>query len=226
MPMDPNQVSSLLDSLPAVFQEDRQGRKPNFLGRFLLAFEKLLLGLGDANEPGLEEVIARLYRYFEPGEQLAPEERAPADFLPWLAGWLALTLREDWDEKRQRNLIARASELYRLRGTRRGVEEFLKIYTVLGVQIDELNIPFQIGVHSTVGVDTYLSGGAPFFFRVHVLLPTANPEEIKKQREMAQAIIELQKPAHTYFTLTVEAPSFQVGVHSTVGEDTLLSEAS
>lgn len=222
MPMDPNQVSSLLESLPAVFQEDRQGRKPNFLGRALLAFEKLLLGLGDADEPGLEEVIAKLYRYFEPGAELAHEERAPADFLPWLAGWLALTLREDWDEERQRNLIARASELYRLRGTKRGVIEFLKIYTMAHVRIDEINTLFQIGVHSTIGIDTYLNGGAPFFFRVYVVLLTADPEEIKKQREVAMAIVELQKPAHTYFTLTLDAPALQIGVHSTVGKDTFL----
>ena len=44
MAIDPNQVSGLLDSLPAVFQEDREGRAPNFLGRFLLGFEQVLLG--------------------------------------------------------------------------------------------------------------------------------------------------------------------------------------
>lgn len=227
MPMDPNQVSSMLDYLPAIFQEGREGKKPNFLGRFLLAFEKLLLGLGDVDHPGLEEVIARLYRYFEPGVGFSEDkqlERAPADFLPWLAGWLALTLREDWDEERQRSLIARASELYRLRGTRAGVVEFLKIYTALGVEIDEFNVPFQIGYHSTIGVDTKLNGGFPFFFHVTVMLPDVDPQESKAKYEVAKAIVELQKPAHTYFTLTVQSPSFQIGVHSTVGEDTLLVE--
>lgn len=219
-----NRVSSLLSSLPGIFQEDRQGRTPNFLGRFLLGFEKLLLGLGDPGEHGLEEVIAKLYRFFEPGERLAEGERAPADFLPWLAGWLALTLREDWDEQRKRNLIANAVQLYRLRGTKKGVEEFVRVYTVLGVRIDELNTPFQIGVHSTVGQDTYVGGGAPFFFRVTVLLPVADPDEIRRQREVARAIVDLQKPAHTHYTLEVEAPAFQIGVHSTVGEDTLLTD--
>jgi len=219
---DPREISSLLDNLPAVFQEDRQAGAPNFLGRFLLAFEQILLGLGDAGDPGLEETIARIYRYFEPGAALADGERAPKEFLQWLAGWVALTLREDWDELRQRDLIAKAAQLYRLRGTKRGVEEFLRIYTRLGASIDELGTAFQVGVHSTVGVDTVLDGGAPFFFRVHVLLPSTQPEEIKAQRIIAHSIVDLQKPAHTYYSLSVETPTFQIGVHSTVGADTLL----
>jgi phage tail-like protein len=222
MAIDANQVSALLDSLPAVFQEDREGGAPNFLGRFLLGFEHVLLGLGETGEPGLEELIARIYRYFEPGAALAAGERAPEEFLRWLAGWVALTLREDWDELRQRDLIAKAVPLYRLRGTRRGVEEFLRIYTRLGVRIDELRTAFQVGVHSSIGVDTMVGGGAPFFFRVQVLLPSPQPEEIKAQRTVAHAIVDLQRPAHTLYSLTVDTPVFQIDVHSTVGVDTLV----
>jgi phage tail-like protein len=220
--MDTNTVSSLLDSLPAVLQEDRIGGAPNFLGRFLLGFEQLLLGVGDTTAPGLEESIARLYRHFEPGATLADGERAPKEFLHWLAGWVALTLREDWDELRQRDLIAKAASLYRLRGTQRGVEEFLRIYTRLGVEIDELGAAFQVGVHSTVGVDIVLDGGAPFFFRVRVRLESSDPAQIKAYHEVAHAILALQKPAHTYYALTVETPTFQIGVHSTVGVDSLV----
>lgn len=221
-PIEPGRISSLLDSLPGVFQEDRTGGAPNFLGRFLLGFEHLLLGLNDPQLRGLEETIARIYRYFDPGAGLGEDERAPREFLHWLAGWVALTLREDWDELRQRDLIAKAAPLYRLRGTKRGVEEFLRIYTRLGVRIDELGTQFQINVHSSVGVDTLLDGGAPFFFKVAVLLPTPDPQQIKAQRAVAHAIVDLQKPAHTYYTLAVETPTFQVGVHSRVGVDTLL----
>ncbi len=222
MAIDANQVSSLLGNLPAVLQEDRVAGAPNFLGRFLLGFEQQMLGLGDAAHPGLEETIARIYRYFEPGVAFSDDARAPREFLQWLAGWVALALREDWDDLRQRDLIAKAAPLYRLRGTKRGVEEFLRIYTRLGVSIDELGSAFQVGVHSTVGVDSVLDGGAPFFFQVRVLLPSPDPALIKTQREVAHAIVDLQKPAHTYYSLTVETPTFQIDVHSTVGVDTLL----
>jgi phage tail-like protein len=229
------QAGSLLNNLPAIFQEDSAPGQPNFLGRFLLAFEKILLGLDEVNEPGLEEILGGIVdpvsgatrmvgiqRYFEPGAELGEHERSPKEFLQWLAGWVALTLREDWDEFRQRDLIAKAAQLYRLRGTKRGVEEFLRIYTRLGVRIDEQNTLFQIGVHSTIGQDTRLDGGAPFFFRVNVLLPTLDLTLLKQQKEIATAIVDLQKPAHTRYELIVETPTLQIGKHSTVGVDTLL----
>ena len=37
------------------------------------------------------------------------------------------------------------------------------------------------------------------------------------------AIHSMEKPAHTYYALDVETPAFQIGIHSTVGIDTLLS---
>lgn len=261
MDIDPNRMSSLLNLLPAVFQEDpdpeRDPRKANFIGRFLLAFEHVLLGLGDRTKPGLEEIIAGVARTFDPVGDLSTEEtaelahlrekrslgtlsvseatrlddleikedagRAPVEFLPWLAGWLALVLREDWDPQRQRNLIAKAAELYRLRGTRRGIEEFVHIFTEESVHVSETGADFEVGIHSTVGVDTFVGGGAPFFFRVEVELSTPDVAEREAQREVARSIVDLQKPAHTYYQLDlVSKIRFQVGVHSTVGQDTLI----
>jgi phage tail-like protein len=231
----PGQTSRYLDYLPAIYQQDAQVNQPNLLGRCLLAFEQVLTGLGDVEERGLEEILdgvldpvsgllrmAGVQRYFDPGPNLPDSERAPAKFLPWLAGWVALALRADLDELRQRDFIARAVSLYRLRGTKQGLEEFVRIYTRLGVTVDEMNTPFQIGVHSTVGVDTLLDGGAPHFFRVLIRLPTPDPEQIRQHRQVATAIIAMEKPAHTHYQLDVETPTMQIGVHSTVGVDTLL----
>ncbi len=98
----------------------------------------------------------------------------------------------------------------------------MRIYTRLGVRIDEESTPLQIGVHSTIGQDTILDGGSPFFFKVHVLLPDPDPAQIKVQNQVAHAIVDLQKPAHTYYALSVETPIFQIRVHSTLGVDTLV----
>jgi len=244
------QASSLLNYLPAIFQEDSEANQPNFLGRFLLAFERIILGLGEVSsevpQPGLEEILgggnitdssgttqlAGVYRYFEPGANLSASQHTPSDFLPWLASWVALTLRDDWEENKKRLLIARAAQLYRLRGTKRGLEEALIIYTQtgvqttsdVGVQVNELNTPFQVGVHATIGKDTILDGGAPFFFWVQIVLPTANPERRRQQQEIVTAIVDLQKPAHTDYRrpITVVTPVFRIDVNSTVGIDTLL----
>lgn len=233
MVIESRQSSHYLDYLPAVYQQDATVEQPNFLGRFLLTFEQILTGLGEVNEPGLEEVLdglidpvsgtlrmAGLHRYFEPGPGLADTARAPTEFLEWLASWVALTLRADLDEATQRKLIANAVHLYSLHGTKRGLEETLSIYTPLTVTINELNTPFQLGVHATIGTDTILDGGAPHFFRVLLRLPTLDLEP--KYKELVTAIIELEKPAHTYYALDVDTPSLQIGIYSTVGVDTLL----
>ena len=60
-----NRVSSYLEYLPAIFQQDADEQGVNFIGRFLLAFEMILSGLGDPDHPGLEEIIDRLHTYFD-----------------------------------------------------------------------------------------------------------------------------------------------------------------
>ena len=232
-------VSSYLSYLPAIFQEGADQQEGLFIGRFLLAFEKVLTGLGDADNPGLEELLdgipdpndsrkpllAGVQRYFNPGPYPAEREReqTPKEFLDWLAGWVALALRADMDELRQRDLIARSATLYQLRGTKRGLEKMIAIYTRLPPSIDELTIAFQIGVHSRIGEDTRLDGGPPHFFKVLLQLPQSNAQERLRQELVARAIIDMEKPAHTYYHLDVVTPAFQIGVHSTIGVDTLLS---
>jgi hypothetical protein len=43
---------------------------------------------------------------------------------------------------------------------------------------------------------------------------------------MAYEVVELAKPAHTTYEFEVNSPQMQVGIHSTVGLDTLLGPAS
>jgi phage tail-like protein len=223
-------ASSWLDHLPAIYREGAQPGAPNFLGRFLLAFEHLLTGVGDAAEPGLEERIDRIHRVFDP-------KSAPPEFLDWLSGWVALTLRGDLDavtgveaaiapEQRRslaRGLIASAVPLYRTRGTRRGLEALLRLFTGgLSPTITEMTGAFQVGV-SRVGIDTILDGGAPHFFHVTLRLPNPDPAMRKRSEALVRAILDVEKPAHTRYTLKVETPSMQVGVRSRIGVDTLLS---
>jgi phage tail-like protein len=195
------QVSSYLNYLPAIFRQDP------FLGRFLLAFEEIL--------GGLEKQLDSIEHYFDP-------EKTPVEFLEWLSGWVAISLRADLNEEQRRDFVAQAVPLYRLRGTKPGLETLIQIYTALPPVIHEFNTPFQIGVHSTIGVDTMLDGGAPHFFGVTIRLATPDPGERKRMQEVVTAIIDLEKPAHTQYKLDVVTPVLQIGVHSTIGVDTLL----
>ena len=205
--------SRLLEYLPAIFQENP------FIGQFLLAFEKILLGREDDVDfpnKGLEKTIDELASLFDPG-------KTPEEFLSWLAEWTALSLRADLDVIKQRVFIEKIIQLYRWRGTKKNLQELLKLFTVGVPDINEVtSAELQIGVHSTIGEDTYLGGGPPHFFRVTVSLPRATPEVQAREMEIARSLIELEKPAHTFYELTVNYPSMQIGKHSTVGVDTIL----
>jgi phage tail-like protein len=200
-----------------------------------MAFEAILLGLPRSGsdelkqQPGLEEIIGGaqdtseqlldgIERYFDPGpgqsysaDQVPDYNRAPKEFLDWLAGWVALVLRDDWSDDHKRRFIAEAVSLYRLRGTQAGVIRFVQTYIGtenVWVYVSDEKLPaFQINVHSTVGVDTYIDGGPPFCFRVRLIsLDLDKREKLQKQTEIIKALIELQKPAHTSFTLEIWPP--------------------
>ena len=59
------------------------------------------------------------------------------EFLPWLSGWVALTLRADWSEATQRSFLQQIVPLYRLRGTRDGLQRMLTLYTGQPVEVDD-----------------------------------------------------------------------------------------
>lgn len=108
-----------LQYLPAVYAEDTAGRA--FLDHYLAISDKLRDGIGDR--------IAGMARYFDPGATPATAPRPGAlDFLTWLASWLGLALDRHWPEKRRRELVRRAHELYRRRGTPYGLRLHLELY--------------------------------------------------------------------------------------------------
>lgn len=223
----------LVEYLPAIYQEPAAPDEHSFIGAFLSAFESVLLGTPDdspsgqpkAEEmeesrddiPALKETVARLHALFDPN-------RTPEEFLPWLASWTALTLRADLSSERKRKLIARMIPLYRIRGTRKYVEELLALHLEAMPAVTDFEIPtLEIGSHSMVGDDTCLGGGPPHFFRVILVAPLLQDEALEAQCAMARSVIELAKPAHTYYELEVASPHLEVGVRSRLGLDTVLS---
>ena len=215
--------SGYLKYLPGIYQQDVENGA--FFGRYLKIFEKILTGIDDIAAgadglEGMEEVVARLFTFFAP-------DTAPTEFLDWLAGWMALILRGDWEESKKRRLIGRILSLYRIRGTKKGLEEYINIYLPgVDVEIVEVVAPFQIGVTSTIGKDTYLGGGPPHFFSVTIILPEPDLELKKIREKEVRAIIDLEKPAHTYYELKTIVPTLQIGKYSHVAVDTLLGDIS
>jgi phage tail-like protein len=173
----PQPPSSYLDYLPAIFRQEP------FVGQFLLAFETVLSGAG--GQPGLENTISNIADYFDP---LATK----ADFLPWLAGWVILSLRADWDETTRRSFIGQIVPLYKLRGTRCGLQQMLELYTHEPVKVYDA---FDV---------------QPYFFEVQLTLSVADPALLQTMQQIARAIIDQEKPAHTYYALQIGVPTMRL----------------
>lgn len=181
-----------LNYLPAVYQKD------DMMGRFLMLFESFW-------KPIEVQVDSAAY-YFDP-------RTAPIDFLPWLASWLDLELDERWPEERLRLLIRWAIALHRSRGTRWGLLKYLEIYTGRQAKvIEKISNNFVLGPEATLGPSIALGrGNVPHTFTVELQLPPLDindrqerQRQEKIRRRTIESIIEMQKPAHTLYTLNLE----------------------
>lgn len=166
--------SRLLDYLPRIFR----GPEHELLGRFLLIFQRLI-------EP-IERTIDNRAYYFDPA-------LTPAVCLPWLAGWLDLHDTDGMDEGRLRSLIARAVELYRWKGTRRGMRAELEVRTGARALVVEDFDGLRVGQDSALGINTQL--GEPRDGCVVVSLIWPHFPDVEEQR-IAEQLVSAIKPAH------------------------------
>jgi len=181
-----------LKHLPAIYRDDE------LMGRFLMLFESFWAPI--------EQQIDSLFLYFDP-------RLTPPELLPWLASWIDLVLDERWPEERRRLVLRSAAALYRKRGTRQGLEEYLEIYTGAKAQIVEHRAHnFRLGSEARLGPAIALGrGNVPHTFTVLLRLPPVSLVGEEKEhawhrerRRKIEAIIEAEKPAHTSYALHIE----------------------
>lgn len=159
--------SSYLDFLPGIYQES------DFLGRFLLIFEHIL--------SPVDRTIGNISHFFDP-------DLVPAEMLPWLGSWLGVVLDARVPEERRRELVRAAPELYRWRGTKRGLREYLRLYTGFEPEITEPTL-------SEIAANRSLA----FRFNVRVQVPAGAPV----QRSYIESIIDAEKPAFAACNLEI-----------------------
>ena len=102
---------SYLRHLPEIYQEDAASAA--FLERFLSIFESIFTDI--------EADIGAAIRYLDP-------DGVPSEYVGWLERWLALETDETWSTDARRELLRGAPELFKYRGTRRGVLATLDIF--------------------------------------------------------------------------------------------------
>jgi hypothetical protein len=83
-----------------------------------------------------------------------------------------------------------------------------------------------LGLYLTAVPTVEVDDKVPYFFHVTIQLPRMEVQAIQRQFEIAQALVELEKPAHTNYRLVLNTPSMTVGEYSRVGVDTLLGTAA
>lgn len=183
--------SLYLDFLPTLYRE------VDFIGRFLKIFEQ-------AFEPAVQ-TLDNLWAYLDP-------MTAPQSLLPFLASWVAWPMDSRWTVERQRYLIRSAVELYRWRGTRRGLRLYIHLYTNLPLDnhiiteadkhicIEEIRGQGFVLGGTRLGQDAMIGGGRPYHFIVR--LRPDYPEQVDEK--LIRHIIDQEKPAFCTYELYIQ----------------------
>ncbi len=184
--------SNLLSRLPAIYTEEAPLLAYRVAYEDRPFFERYLRGFDDVVEP-MRAMLANLCQQFDPDE-------ASADLLPWLSTWVSLALDENWPQLKRRRLIKEAVELYRWRGTRRGLARYLELYTGITPEInDRPFLGMRLGQDALLGRTTTLGDVPPHTF---VLTLTVDaPGQINLQ--VLHEIIQANKPAHAAYELRI-----------------------
>ena len=174
--------------LPTIYQRNDVNGK-NFVRDILWVVQHLFASV--------EEKLEVIHTFFDPYE-------APEYFLPWLASWSAMVLEEEWPLAKKRRLIKKAIELYRIRGTVKGLKLFISLFTGNEPEVKENVWPFKgwrIGVSSEIGIDTVVLPPVNLAHTFVVEMPVSykdlSPEGVIRIHE----IIQMEKPASTQYYL-------------------------
>jgi len=167
------------------------------------------------------DVLDKRHVFYDPYE-------CPAEFLPWLASWTALVIDMDWPEDKQRAIVKRAVDLFRIRGTKRGLALFLKLFTGLEPIIDENEWPFRgfrVGVQARLGIDSVVLPPVDLARTFIVTMPVRFTEVTPELVVRIHQIIQMEKPAHTHYYLRFLEEEgdaelrefFAIGIRSGIG---------
>jgi len=206
-----------LEHLPAIYRRsDATGH--NLVRDLLFVFEHMF----DSVDTNLIDG----WRFYDP-------HVAPIEFLDWLSHWTAFTLDLDWPEPQKRALIKRAVDLYRIRGTKRGLALFLKLFTGHEPDIQENTWPFkgfrvegEDAEHGArIALDSVVLPPVDLAHCFVVTMPIRFDEVTPELVIRIHQIIQLEKPAHTHYYLKFTEETgevelrefFAIGLRSGIG---------
>lgn len=233
-------TSTYSDYLPAIYQEDEDGRL--LLDKILALFESTL--------GGVEQQTIDLPLLFDPSvtpigwapwligwQQYQNNAQQSRNWLPWLASWLDFNLDETWSEGKTRRAIATAFSRYGMRGTKLGLRSLIKLYAGVDAWIEEpgrLAKNWSLGDSSCLGFDTalppagsngsanqLLTDDSAYLFCVWIYDNDSNQcGALMRTKE----VVDREKPAHTDYEICVIEPRYRVGVQARLGIDGIVGK--
>lgn len=173
------------------------------------------------------------------------------EWLQWVAGWTGFVLDQQWDLERKRLVLAKLLPLFRIQGTREGLQRMLDLFLMpppsskTGVLIPNTATVKKITVLDsqnyatqpkpiTVGAfvlkrryalgDSVIGGVLPFSVQVVIEMnATSDEEALEELRDRAQTVIRRSKPAQCHAELILKIVTFTTSVE--VGGDSLLGNS-
>lgn len=206
-----------LEHLPAIYRRsDAVGR--NLVRDLCFVFEHMF--------DSVDQNLTDGWRFYDP-------HVAPLEFLDWLARWTAFSIDLDWPDAQKRALVKRAVDLYRIRGTKRGLALFLKLFTGHEPDIVENTWPFKgfrveaegAEAGARIALDSVVLPPVDLAHCFVVTMPirfdAVTPELVIRIHQ----IISLEKPAHTHYYLKFAEEEgevelrefFAIGLRSGIG---------
>lgn len=192
---------SFLKYMPEIYQrEDKKQFFERFLGIFQTTYEEL-------NE--------RIYQVPEFLDAYGTHR----EFLEWLAGWIGIADTYMWNESQLRRLLQNALSLYKARGTRVAVREYVKFYTGGYEPLIVENHELKEGDGRYYEWNLFQEDAYRFYVLVkEEYVPTA------REYQALVKVIEQVKPANMELELIVLKPYIFMDGHSYLGINSVLGE--
>ena len=192
-----------------------------------------------------------------PPPQMQHRPQSDLDYLEYLSSWIGLPIRSEKSVDWNRLFFMTAITLYAIRSTLAGLDGMIRawlkgdllesdpasiIITDLTRRHTDTDAIFQLGETATLGVDTVLGEGPPFFFVVDLVAATdvpglRNPTGLELFQRAACFIINSEKPAYTHYQLRIRTHTMQLApendedsqdneVYAQIGETAMLWDST
>ncbi|WP_319549551.1 phage tail protein [Desulfogranum marinum] len=225
----------LLRRLPRLYSRDKT--TADFLGRYLSIME------GSMREIDLRAI----YRHI-----LLDPDATPQEVLPWLAGFIGMTLDERWPLNARRTLIRNGVWLFRYRGTVTGLKRFIEIYLCRSIEIVEhfkvsglggaivgeadalasravLGAGFRVGGNVghteavSVNEETIEDAFESHAHRFSIVIPISLDQE---KKEVIKHILDLHRPCHTMYDICSVDAGMKAGIGLYIGLTSMVGRTS